>query len=92
MHFKMSSAICFNLEQSKIVLSGNGFKHGFKHHVSYVATTSAPTHKFLKVFILLLLYTVFCLRYKMLSHTTTAETMIRGERDMSPCAMTITNS
>ena len=25
MHFKMSPAICFNLDQSKIVLSGNGF-------------------------------------------------------------------
>ena len=24
MHFKMSSAICFNLDQSKILLSGNG--------------------------------------------------------------------
>ena len=24
MHFKMSSAICFNLEQSKILSSGNG--------------------------------------------------------------------
>ena len=26
MHFKISSAICFNLEQSKILLSGNGLK------------------------------------------------------------------
>ena len=26
MHFKMSSAICFNLDQSKILLSGNGLK------------------------------------------------------------------
>ena len=26
MHFKMSSAICFNLDQSKIVSSGNGLK------------------------------------------------------------------
>ena len=26
MHFKMLSAICFNLDQSKIVLSGNGLK------------------------------------------------------------------
>ena len=25
MHFKMSSAICFNLDQSKILSSGNGF-------------------------------------------------------------------
>ena len=24
MHFEMSSAICFNLDQSKILLSGNG--------------------------------------------------------------------
>ena len=24
MHFKMSSAICFNLDQAKILLSGNG--------------------------------------------------------------------
>ena len=26
MHFKMSSAICFNLDQSKILSSGNGFE------------------------------------------------------------------
>ena len=26
MHFKISSAICFNLDQSKILLSGNGWK------------------------------------------------------------------
>ena len=26
MHLKMSSAICFNLNQSKILLSGNGLK------------------------------------------------------------------
>ena len=26
MHFKMSSAICFNLDQSKILSSGNGLK------------------------------------------------------------------
>ena len=27
MHFKMSSAICFNLDQSKILSSGNRLKH-----------------------------------------------------------------
>ena len=27
MHFKMSSAICFNLDQSKILSSGNGLTH-----------------------------------------------------------------
>ena len=27
MHFKMSSAICFNLDQSKILLPGDGLKH-----------------------------------------------------------------
>ena len=26
MHLKMSSAICFNLDQSKILLSGNGLR------------------------------------------------------------------
>ena len=26
MHFKMSSVICFNLDQSKILSSGNGLK------------------------------------------------------------------
>ena len=28
MHFKMSSAICFNLDQSKILSSGNGLRTG----------------------------------------------------------------
>ena len=28
MHFKMSSAICFNLDHSKIFSSGNGLIHG----------------------------------------------------------------
>ena len=27
MHFKMSSAICVNLDQSKILLSGNGLRY-----------------------------------------------------------------
>ena len=27
MHFKMSSAICFTLDQSKILLSNNGLTH-----------------------------------------------------------------
>ena len=27
MHFKMSSAICFNLDKSKILLSGNGLRN-----------------------------------------------------------------
>ena len=27
MHLKMSSAICFNLDQSKTLSSGNGLKH-----------------------------------------------------------------
>ena len=27
MHFKMSSAICFNLDQSKILSSGNGLRN-----------------------------------------------------------------
>ena len=26
-HFKIASAICFNLDQSKILLSGNGLSH-----------------------------------------------------------------
>ena len=26
-HFEMSSAICFNLDQSKTLSSGNGLKH-----------------------------------------------------------------
>ena len=29
MHFKMSPAICLNLDQSKILSSGNGFKTVF---------------------------------------------------------------
>ena len=29
MHFKMLSAICFNLDQSKILSSGNGLKTNF---------------------------------------------------------------
>ena len=30
MHFEMSSAICFNLNQCKILLSGNGLKNLWK--------------------------------------------------------------
>ena len=34
MHFKLSSAICFNLDQSKILSSGNGLNNaGAAHHV-----------------------------------------------------------
>ena len=29
MHFKQSSAVCFNLDQSKILSSGNGLKNDF---------------------------------------------------------------
>ena len=36
MHFKMSSAICFNLDQSKILSSGNGLdepeKEAYRNH------------------------------------------------------------
>ena len=31
MDFKMSSAICFNLDHSKILLSGNGLRLNFCH-------------------------------------------------------------
>ena len=34
MHFKMLSAICFNLDQSKILSSGNGFSAIFTQHGS----------------------------------------------------------
>ena len=33
MHFKMLSAICFNLDQSKILLSGNGLREKKKQKV-----------------------------------------------------------
>ena len=36
MHFKMSSAICFNLDQSKILSSGYGLIHS--HDTSYQAS------------------------------------------------------
>ena len=35
MHFKMSGAICLNLDQSKMLSSGNGLKH--HHDVLYQA-------------------------------------------------------
>ena len=41
MHFKMSSAICFSLDQSKILSSGNGVKEkmwSFKTQLHYVQT------------------------------------------------------
>ena len=31
MHAQMSSAVCFNLDQPKILLSGSGLKHGKGH-------------------------------------------------------------
>ena len=41
-HFKMSSAICFNFDQSKILLSGNGVKNivekGENAHIHHFAT------------------------------------------------------
>ena len=40
MHFKMSSAVCFNLDQSKILPSGNGLTLYFQHYFSYTAAIS----------------------------------------------------
>ena len=42
MHFKMSSAIRFNLDQSKIVFSGNGLMHrsdSKRHRFIYIVMT-----------------------------------------------------
>ena len=38
MHFKMSPAICFNLDQSKILPSGNGLRY-YKTSISYIVLT-----------------------------------------------------
>ena len=42
MHFKMSSAICFNLDQSKILLSGNGLtlENKILHNKTFLGTSS----------------------------------------------------
>ena len=53
MHFKMLSAICFNLDQSKILTSGNGLNPLFTLALPYnkVPTiTDPPTKKAVKLF------------------------------------------
>ena len=40
MHFKMSFAICFNLDQSKILLSGNGITFGLELTLSKLCGAS----------------------------------------------------
>ena len=43
MHFKMSSAVCFNLDQSKILLSGNGLTHEVEHNKSFTLSPLLTT-------------------------------------------------
>ena len=44
MHFEMSSAICFNLDKSKILLSGNGLKISWKEIAHLVKMTISYTN------------------------------------------------
>ena len=52
MHFKVTSAICVNLDQSKILLSGNGLKLWIvckwvkETHVSHILLSSASRLSF----------------------------------------------
>ena len=54
MHFKMSSAICYNLDQSKILSSGNGLKKTEERNdtvgvCKVSANVTLPTEKMRKV-------------------------------------------
>ena len=71
-HFNMSSVICFNLDQSKILLSGNWLMQIDRFHCLLHVSASVFTKLFLRMFFLLF-SRIFCRNSEAFECNTTSD-------------------